>query len=171
MKWPWTDALTPVDPEKRTPLWHAALKGDLPAVERELKAGRDPNRPDFAGTTPLHIAVLNDHAEIVERLIAAGAAVNSRDTYGNGPLWAACMQGYQGADKAAALRIIKALLRAGADVHQQNKSGVDPTGIAAMNRGMIAVFAEQGVPIEPDPRLPEWEAKAAAMAAQAVPSA
>ena len=68
------NAVNPADPEGRTPLHRAAVKGSSLGVHRLLQQGADPNVRDNAGWTPLHRAAeAIDGAGAVERLLEEGA--------------------------------------------------------------------------------------------------
>lgn len=74
----------------RSPLHHAAQRGDTTMVGDLLAAGADPNRSDAQGHTPLHLAAATlqlRHPEFVaRRLIEAGARVDLRNARGRTPL-------------------------------------------------------------------------------------
>jgi ankyrin repeat protein len=55
----------------------AAAKGDVPAIERWVKAGADVNARDASRRTPLMVAAYGRHIEAARALIKAGADVNA----------------------------------------------------------------------------------------------
>jgi ankyrin repeat protein len=126
------------DPNERdgagaTPLYRAALAGDLELVRRLLRAGADPNlrSPPVGGTLdepasglPLVEAVKRGRLDMARTLIAAGARVNVRDAERKSPLFWAIVSG--GEDVALEL------LHAGADAREQ----VDGYGIAHFAQAM-----------------------------------
>jgi uncharacterized protein len=94
----------------------AASKGDLPAMERALAAGADPDAYDGANTTsPLQRAAMQGHMAALAALLAAGARVDATDATRGTALSEAANGG-----RAAAVRF---LLDAGADVHHASMSG------------------------------------------------
>lgn len=88
-------------------LLDALKSGDLPAVQKLLQQGGDPNAAEADGTTALHWAAQIDRLDMVNALIAAGAKVNVKNRYGAPPLMLAVMNGNAS--------ITEALLQAGAD--------------------------------------------------------
>jgi ankyrin repeat protein len=89
-----------------------------------LVAGANPNAQDDNGWTPLHFAAQAVSESVTALLLAAGADVGVKDTFGNTPLFRAvfCARG----DGS----VITALLEAGANPNEANKSGVTPLGLA-----------------------------------------
>ncbi|MDH3235379.1 MAG: ankyrin repeat domain-containing protein [Alphaproteobacteria bacterium] len=57
----------------------AAAKGDVPLIERWVKAGADINGRDASRRTPLMVAVYGRHIAAAQALIKAGADVNAFD--------------------------------------------------------------------------------------------
>ena len=57
----------------RSLLTNAVLHGDLPAVQKVLLAGVDPNAVDACGGLPLRIAVECEKIDVVELLVSFGA--------------------------------------------------------------------------------------------------
>jgi uncharacterized protein len=109
----------------RTPLANAVLNEDLGAVETLIGAGADTNAADSSGCTPLHHAAQRQSVAIVDALLAAGAAVDPKDSFGNTPLFKAV---FESRGRSA---VLLALLKAGADMHSSNNSGVSPRELAA----------------------------------------
>lgn len=118
----WTDG------DGRTALMHAILADDanLAIVKLLLRAGVSVNAHDTAGQawTALHFAARRQRADLVKALLDEGAEVDAIDAYGNTPLWRATMTCRDD------LETIRVLLRAGADAHLDNNSGVSPTMLA-----------------------------------------
>jgi ankyrin repeat protein len=81
-----------------TPLYRAALAGNLPGVELLLRAGADPgNRNTDNQWTVLMVAVAQDHPEVVRRLLAQpDLDANARDERGRTALHLAAELGRAG---------------------------------------------------------------------------
>src|SRR5262245_55889989 len=69
----------------RTPLYYAAARGQVDAVQNLLKFGADPNslgkesgRGSFIPYTPLQCAVEKGHMEVVIALLQGGADTSSK---------------------------------------------------------------------------------------------
>jgi uncharacterized protein len=97
--------------EATTPLYAAAVQGELAAVRRLLAAGADPNLESAADDTegtPLCAAACHAHVDVVRELLAAGADPNLREDggTGRGPLDWALLSGNE--------KTIDVLLAAGA---------------------------------------------------------
>src|ERR1051325_4628580 len=91
-----------------TPLAMACLAGNLPIVERLLKAGADPKERGPNGETMLMFAARNGNVALITRLVAARVDVNAREELrGTTALMWAAEQRHPEA--------VKALLAAGAD--------------------------------------------------------
>ena len=125
-QWPWRKSRPGVDEYGRSPLWHHAANGDLPALEAALDGGADPSAPDKDGYTSLHVAAQNGHREAIALLLRAGADPNWSDRHGNGPLWTACHAAIKASATADQVDIISRLLAAGASPNQTNKAGRSP---------------------------------------------
>jgi hypothetical protein len=73
----------------RTPLYHAAEKGDERCVATLLKTNADVNLASDTGRTPLFMAAQEGHEKCVSMLIKANADVNLANNTGQSPLYAA----------------------------------------------------------------------------------
>ena len=139
----------------RTPLHMAAAGASDPAViELLVEAGADVNALDAAGRAPLHTAAYHNHRpEITNALITAGADINARDPDGYVPSGRAAndrtplFMSVHRADGVIVgqriptrqnLRVVEALVRAGADLEQPDGSGL--TALHAAARWMPAAF-------------------------------
>jgi ankyrin repeat protein len=145
--WPWRKPRPGVDAYGRSPLWYAAMDGDLKALERLLKGGADPTASDKDGYGALHVAAQGRHLAVVERLLAAGADPNVADKHGNGPLWTAGYYAGPGVDGEAAFEVVARLLAAGADPAHLNRVGKAPTAWAEGNPRLVAVYERAGVAV------------------------
>jgi ankyrin repeat protein len=88
------------------------------------------------GFTPLLVAAGMGHAEIAEMLLAAGADITARDPKEQGTaLTYACCSPAENADATALV-----LIKAGAEVRAQTKSGVTAAKLAA-ERGLVRTLA------------------------------
>lgn len=117
----------------RTPLMHAASRGDAEAVRLLLAAGADATATvgsqrranwSWAMTeeTALHAAAAAGHVSVIGLLLAAGAGVDAANIDGGTPLHSAVW----GAEPDA----VRALLAAGADPAPESDSGT-PADLAA----------------------------------------
>ena len=105
---------------------NAALKGDMEAVERQLKLGVGVNALDEYGNTALHMAVQQDNDPyMVSTLLRANANINAVRKDGNTPLHLAVLLG--------GLCAVEILLDANA-VILVNKAGKTPLQLA-IDRG------------------------------------
>ncbi|MDE2794039.1 MAG: ankyrin repeat domain-containing protein [Gemmatimonadota bacterium] len=139
----------------RTPLHMAAAGASNPAViELLVEAGADVNALDADGRAPLHSAAYYNHRpEIANALIAAGADINARDPDGYVPSGRAAnyrtplfmsvhrADGFivgQRIPNRQNVRVVEALVRAGADLGQTDGSGL--TALHAAARWSPAAF-------------------------------
>ena len=94
----------------------AAAEGNAQACEELLLRGADPSSMDA-----LHAAALEGHHGVVEVLLSTGrAALTASDASGWGALHNALLSG------GSALAMVETLVRARADVQQQNSNGETP---------------------------------------------
>lgn len=113
-----------LDPEGRTPLFYAALKGESAIAAELIRHGADVNAQDKGLKTPLHFAAREYQTELADLLLKSGAKVDAQDAYGNTPLFDAVF-GSRGRGQ-----MIKLLLSFGADKALKNKHGVSPGDLA-----------------------------------------
>lgn len=138
--WPWRKPRPGVDEYGRSPLWHAAMSGDVAGVRKCLTEGLDATAADKDGFSALHVAAEYGHGAVIAVLIAADAEVNSVDRHGNGPLWVAS----RCANKAGYdLNIVASLLDAGADMTHRNNAGKSAPGWA-MQTDQQAIYRAAG---------------------------
>jgi ankyrin repeat domain-containing protein 50 len=109
-----------------TPLYRAAVAGNIAGVERLLRAGADPvNRNADNEWTVLMVAVSQDHPEIVRRLLAQPEIdVNARDERGRTALHLAA----ELARTAAAALLVE---HPGIDLNPKDARGMTPLADAA----------------------------------------
>ena len=102
-----------------TPLHRAAHFHHATISRVLLQADADPNLCDHSGVSPLHVAIFTGCVEIVADLLKAGADMEHRDAiHGQTPLSSAC--------KGCSASIVRALVRAGADVESTCSAGLTP---------------------------------------------
>lgn len=111
-----------------TPLMYAARDGRIDIVQMLVAKGADIELADANHITPLQMAIENENIALARYLLERGANVNSKDDYGRTPLWLAVEMrnveiGPNGTehdnsvDRAAALELIRDLLKRGANVN------------------------------------------------------
>lgn len=116
-----------------TPLHHAAIVGNQPALKALLAAKADPRTGDKAKATPLHWAAARGQAKAAAALIAAHAPLDAADAEGQTPLHRAVA--------AAHLDVARLLLDAGADPNAVNRRGQNSLSYAeAYNRPEITTL-------------------------------
>ncbi|WNG29160.1 ankyrin repeat domain-containing protein [Cystobacter fuscus] len=115
---------------------HAAVvRGDRALVRQLLQAGADPNAQDARANTPLMLAT---DAPMVELLVAGGANARAEDTQGRtlvGRIAATASR------EEPRVQLLRAVVRAGADVDRANRAGETPLEVAA-RRGDIELVRE-----------------------------
>ena len=104
------------DVEGKTPLYWAARRGDVYAVEQLLLAGANVNAQDHGKDTPLGAAGRAASVRCIELLLVAGAKVDAKDCFGYTSLANICK--WQ-TDPALA----RPLILAGADPNSLDKKG------------------------------------------------
>lgn len=108
----------------RTPLFWAALRGDLSKVTALLAAGADHSKTDLERRLPLHAAIQSGSVRCVEILLRRGSSVHARDNYGNTALQIATFSD----DNEA---MLEALYLAGASVNATERYGTSVLASAA----------------------------------------
>jgi ankyrin repeat protein/cytochrome c5 len=127
-------------------LLKAVKSGDLPSVQKALRAHHDPSEAEPDGTTSLHWAVQENRLDIANALLAAGANVNALNHFGASPLAVAFTCG----NSAAAAE----LLKAGANPHAPIPEMGTPLLAAARlgDTALIKALVKAGVNAdEPEP--------------------
>jgi ankyrin repeat protein len=113
-----------------TPLHYAARHNHVEAARLLLQAGAKVNAREANDITPLLMAIGSGNAAVAIFLLEHGSDVNATDWYGRTPLWEAVnvrnlyvhnATFRNGIDRAPMLPLIKALLKAGANVNARTK--------------------------------------------------
>jgi ankyrin repeat protein len=108
--------------DKRSILMYCILQKKNEYAIELIENGVDLNYQDKQGYTALHFAVQENSNDIVFSLLANGAKIDISDINGNTPLWRAMYN-----RKQINHSIIIDLLKAGANIHQQNNYGIAPS--------------------------------------------
>lgn len=93
----------------RSPLYYAALDGNISLTKILLDKGSDVNQADIGGVTPLGAAAWYDNWEIADVLIKWGAALDYTSNKGETPLYRAC--------SSLSLNVVEILINKGSDVN------------------------------------------------------
>lgn len=111
---------------------HAAVRGDIEALNILIKYGADLDKASFGGP-PSSIATLSGHIEVLVAL--ANHGVNLKKEIGNGAnlLYAAAEGGHD--------KVIHFLLDQGLEINQANARGATPVYIACQNGNLAALMA------------------------------
>ncbi|XP_017061509.1 ankyrin repeat domain-containing protein 27 [Drosophila ficusphila] len=124
-----------VDPEQK--LYNAAVDGDLPIVQEEMRRlGFHVDQNVRGGPNLLMIACCEGHYEMVKWLVEEGKANVNRQLDSLMPLMAACDCSHK--DPYVAEKIVRLLLLHGAAVNVSDKYGMTPFMSACQN-GFIGV--------------------------------
>jgi uncharacterized protein len=111
-----------------TPLLYAARDGRIDMVQSLVAKNADLELAEANGITPLQMAIANENIALARYLLERGANPNSKDAYGRTPLWLAVevrnveigpsgIEHTNGVDRAAALELIRDLIKRGANVN------------------------------------------------------
>jgi ankyrin repeat protein len=129
-------------------LLSASLYGDVNLMEVLLKEGADPNvRGGAYWTTPLLAAVGGSQHAAVETLLRHKADPNGTDTHNaTPPLVAAADRATTSRDTPAAIRLVKTLLDAGANVNASDIFGITALAKASArgNAEMVRLLLARG---------------------------
>jgi ankyrin repeat protein len=99
-----------VNPHGETPLMMAALRGNLPWMQRLLERGAPVHR---SGWAPIHYAATGPEPQAVALLLDRGAPVDARSPNGTTPLMMAARYGSE--------RSVELLVRRGANLRLRNQ--------------------------------------------------
>lgn len=103
----------------------------------ELVSNYGVNAKDINGFTPLMLCVQNGRIDMIDYLIEHNADVNQINNIGNTALFYAVFYSKNQTE------IIEKLLKAGADINIQNKSGVSPLTLAnSMANDKVSKFLQ-----------------------------
>jgi ankyrin repeat protein len=108
-----------------TPLQVAIAEKQLAAAALLLELGADATIQDPNGSTALHWAIEHDLPDVLETLVRkCSSAVSISDKHGNQPLWTASFKA------RGDYRMVRLLLRCGADPEHRNNANLRPIDIA-----------------------------------------
>jgi len=113
-------------------------------VKKLIQAGGDINTKDGRGDTPLHSASRYGHVEVITTLLAAGADKTIKNKHGKTPHDVAwrhqdCRNALEywyplhAASKNGHVEEVERLIKAGADVNEQDGKGATPLHYASEN--------------------------------------
>ena len=129
--------LEALDIHKASPLWNAALHGDLKILSVLIAAGAKLDSRGGTGSTPLMIASSRASASCVAFLLAKGSSVHQVDDLGYTVLhYASPFEEHKDHDAA---QKFQSLLDAGADIHAPTTLGVTPLMSAAFSGSLALV--------------------------------
>jgi ankyrin repeat protein len=115
---PVAEAAKPEPPTAKTPLWKAAMFGEIEPAKQAIADGADVNVKNKYGLTALHRAACEGHRDIVELLIANGEDVNVKKDDGMTPLHCAGVFGHK--------ETAELLIAEGADVNAKDNDAITP---------------------------------------------
>ncbi len=128
------EAIDEKDASGQTALYWAALRGDSQAVSLLLGAGADRHIKNNHGAGILTAAILSSNVQCVLEILENCCDINCRQADGYTPLHYSCRYNL-------GVRVVKALLRRGADRNAKTTLGHTPLMIATFNmRTAVAKF-------------------------------
>ena len=165
------DGLWASDDPATTAVFCAVREGQFDSLRKLLASGIPVDVQSKEGFTPLMAAVWDNHLEMMEALLKAGANVNAKSNSGYTALILACthdeytnllaklintievVEPEQGVEDAIAernLKIIKALIAAGADVNaQETETGLTAlfSAVSFRNKDAVRTLIEAGADV------------------------
>ena len=121
-----TVEIPPNSENNSTDLWAAASTGDLQAIKRYIKEGRDVNALDKTfQISAMSWGALHGQTEVVQFLIENGADVNVKSGDGATPLHSAAFLGRTD--------VTKLLLENGADIKARSNDGATPVDVLSVD--------------------------------------
>jgi ankyrin repeat protein len=133
-----------VDKMDRTPLWYAAMHGNVAGISLLLKLGASVNGADKDGLTPLLVAAARGQPEAVAKLVEAGADTAVASSRGNSASHLAVAKG--------CVQCLSVLVRKGPDIDRKNDWGETALALAtrAGSQEAVTVLIQAGA--NPDAR-------------------
>lgn len=108
---------------QRFPLHQAVFHNDFYTTDKLLDQGYTVSHETDDGQTPLHIAAECNQPSMCRFLLKNGAEIDALDNFGGSPLHAAAACQSQ-------LRVVKILLRGGANPRLRDSEGLTPLDVA-----------------------------------------
>lgn len=108
----------------RTPLYFAAIIGDVNLLQTLIDICAKVDCRDVTGVTPLSATAWHDHVEAAKLLLDSGADINQADNSGTTPLIRACGN--------VSLEIVKLLLCRGCDVNAKTNEAHNHVDLTAL---------------------------------------
>lgn len=121
-----------LDNKKTAALFYAVGQQNKEAVKILLAAGANPNQDSEEKFLPISMAVLTGNIEILAMLVNAGADLNLTSGIDDGPLFMTVFPSTSG-NRKNDLKIARALVNSGADIHAINKHNQSLIHVARIN--------------------------------------
>lgn len=121
------------------PLWRAIDNGDISLLQRAIKRGSDPRKPELSGITPFYFACQCGEVGVVQWLFKHGAAadISTTDCGGTTPLMIACQFGH--------LKVVQWLYKNGAAQDIYVRTGATATAAGGSPMDMALAFGHTSV--------------------------
>lgn len=139
-----------VDKDNRTPLCVAAQGGHVAAIQLLVDRGADLNIVARDGSSILQDATYYGQEAAVQLLLELGADIKVGKKYGDSVLHTAAGRWFDEKLREMRLRLVRLLLRYGADMNEVNGSGYTPLHSAteARNVAIVQLLLDKGANIE-----------------------